>query len=227
VVLLPQLSAAQAKGEDERYSDMLDWGLRLVLMLSLPCAVALLVFPLPLVSVLYHYGHFTERDAQQTVMALMGYGVGLVGLVSIKVLAPGFYAKQDIATPVRIAVTVLGLTQLLNLVLVPRLGHAGLALSIGLAALVNAGWLLVGLRRRGSFKPAPGWGLFMLRVAMASALMGVWLAWMGQRVDWMALGQQPGWRVLMLALALSAAGLVYFAVLWVCGVRPRQFMRQG
>ena len=99
VVLLPQLSAAQASGDAQTYSNHLDWGLRLVLLLALPSAVALLVFPQALVSVLYHYGQFNAHDVQQTVWALRGYGVGLLGLIAVKVLAPGFYAKQDIRTP--------------------------------------------------------------------------------------------------------------------------------
>ncbi|PXW94175.1 putative peptidoglycan lipid II flippase [Sphaerotilus hippei] len=227
VVLLPQLSAAQARGEDDRYSAMLDWGLRLVTLLALPCAVALLVFALPLVSVLYHYGRFSPADAQQTVTALMGYGVGLMGLVGVKVLAPGFYARQDIATPVRIAITVLGLTQLMNLVFVPRLGHAGLALSIGVAALINATWLLIGLRRRGSYRPAPGWPRFLLQVALASAVMGAWLVWVARSVDWIALGAAPGQRVLWLAGALAAAAALYFGALLLVGLKWRQFARRG
>lgn len=225
VVLLPQLSAAQAKGEAERYSALLDWGLRLVLLLALPCAVALLVFPLPLVTVLYHYGQFTAADAQQTVIALMGYGAGLMGLVAIKVLAPGFYARQDIRTPVRIAITVLCLTQVFNLAFVPWLGHAGLALSIGLAALVNAGWLLRGLRQRGIYQPLPGWGAFALRVALAAAVMGAGLGWAAQALDWVGLRAQPGVRVLWLAGVLGAAALVYFGMLLATGLRWRALMR--
>ncbi|MEY3409183.1 MAG: putative peptidoglycan biosynthesis protein MurJ, partial [Pseudomonadota bacterium] len=135
-VLMPQLAAARANGQQAEYAAMLDWGLRLVLLLALPCAVALLSFSQPLVSVLYHYGAFTDQDVKQTTMALTGYGVGLIGLVAIKVLAPGYYASQDIKTPVKIAVVVLCFTQILNLVLVPYLAHAGLALSIGLGALL-------------------------------------------------------------------------------------------
>ena len=152
VVLMPQLAAARATGDDQRYADMLDWGLRLVLVLALPCAAALLLFAQPLVSVLYHYGAFTDHDVRQTTLSLAGYGVGLLGLVAIKVLAPGYYASQDIRTPVKIAVVVLVVTQLLNLWLVPRLAHAGLALSIGLGATLNALWLLLGLLRRGSYQ---------------------------------------------------------------------------
>ena len=226
VVLLPQLSAAQAKGDTEQYSALLDWGLRLVVLLALPCALALLVFPQPLVAVLYHYGAFTAEDVRQTVIALMGYGAGLMGLVAIKVLAPGFYAKQDIRTPVRIAITVLVLTQALNVVFVPLLGHAGLALSIGLAALVNATWLLTGLRRRGSYQPSPGWLGFGLRVVVGSAVMAGGLAWAAQAIDWIGLQSQAGLRVALLAGVLAAAAAVYFGVLLLLGVNLRQFARR-
>jgi putative peptidoglycan lipid II flippase len=226
VVLLPQLSAARASGDNERYSALLDWGLRLVLLLALPCAVALLLFAEPLVAVVFHYGKFNARDVHQTVLALTGYGAGLMGLVGVKVLAPGFYAQMDIRTPVRIAITVLGLTQLFNVILVPWLAHAGLALSIGLAALVNAGWLLRGLRKRGSYTPAPGWWGFGLRVALASAVMGVLLVAASLRVDWIGLQAQSGLRVALMALVLSAAALTYFGVLLLSGVSLRQFARR-
>jgi putative peptidoglycan lipid II flippase len=226
VVLLPQLSAAQAKGDMAGYSALLDWGLRLVVLLALPCAVALLVFPQPLVAVLYHYGRFTAADVQQTVLALMGYGAGLMGLVAIKVLAPGFYARQDIRTPVRIAITVLALTQVMNAVFVPLLGHAGLALSIGLAALVNATWLLIGLRKRGSYQPSPGWLAFGLRVGAGCAVMGAGLAWAAHAIDWIGLRSQSGLRVAVLAGVLALAGLVYFGVLLLAGVNLRQFARR-
>jgi putative peptidoglycan lipid II flippase len=184
VVLTPQLAAAKAANDSEKYSAMLDWGLRLVVLLAVPCAVALLTFSRPLVAVLYHYGAFTDHDLGQTTTALMGYGAGLVGLIAIKVLAPGFYASQDIRTPVKIAVVVLVITQLLNLALVPLLQHAGLALAIGIGALVNAVWLLIGLRRRGSYTPAPGWGQFAMQVLAASALLAVFLMWGSSAFHW-------------------------------------------
>jgi putative peptidoglycan lipid II flippase len=125
VVLMPQLAAARAANDSERYSAMLDWGLRLVLLLSVPAGVALLVFAQPLVATLFHYGAFQDNDVRQVSLALAGYGVGLLGLVAIKVLAPGFYASRDMRTPVRIAIVVLVLTQLMNIALVPWLQHAG------------------------------------------------------------------------------------------------------
>ncbi|MEO0002801.1 MAG: hypothetical protein RLZZ22_493, partial [Pseudomonadota bacterium] len=224
VVLLPQLSAARASGDEARYSGLLDWGLRWVVLLALPCTVALLCFGQPLVAALYHYGAFQAVDVQQTQFALTGYGVGLLGLIAIKVLAPGFYASQDIRTPVRIAVVVLVCTQLFNLLLVPFLAHAGLALSIGLGALLNAGWLLIGLRRRGVYQPLPGWRRFMLQVALASALLALYLVWAAGALDWLALGKAE--RVLWLALAVVGSALLYFGVLLAAGLKLRQFVRR-
>ena len=227
VVLMPQLSGAQASGDAARYSGLLDWGLRLTLLLALPCAVALLVFAEPMVAVLFHRGAFQASDVQHTVTALMGYGVGLMGLVGVKILAPGFYARQDTRTPVRIAIVVLVLTQLMNLVTVPFLGHAGLALSIGLAALVNAGWLLVGLRRSGSYRPEPGWWSFAWRVLLATALLGAVLAGAARAFDWIGLQAHPWQRTGWLALSLAVAAVLYFATLVACGLRLRQFAQRG
>lgn len=226
VVLTPQLAAAQAKGETQVYSALLDWGLRMVLLLALPCAVALLLFAKPMVAVLYHRGAFAAADVAQTSLAVMGYGVGLMGLVGIKVLAPGFFAKLDTRTPVRIALVVLMLTQLFNALLVPWLGVAGLALSIGLGALINALWLLHGLRRLGSYRPAPGWLAFALRVVLAAAAMGGLQYLLAQRIDWVELGQQEALRALAMAGSLLGSALVYFGVLWLLRVDLRQFARR-
>lgn len=226
VVLMPQLASALVRQEHERYSQLLDWGLRLVVLLGAPCAVALLLFAKPLVSVLYHYGAFSDNDAQKTAVALMGWGAGLLGILAVKVLAPGYYARQDVKTPVRIAIVVLFATQGLNLLLVPWLQHAGLSLSIGLGAVLNALWLLVGLRRRGSYRPEPGWGRFALQVLAASALLAVYLLWAGQAVDWLGLRQQPWLRIGAMAAAVLAAMLVYLGAIWASGLPLRQFLRR-
>lgn len=226
VVLLPQLSKAQASGDLAKFSDMLDWGLRLVLLLALPSAVALLVFAKPLVAVLYHYGHFSARDVEQTVRALACYGVGLMGLVGVKVLAPGFYASQDIRTPVRIAIVVLGITQVFNLMFVPLLGHAGLALSIGLGSMVNAGWLLLGLRRSGRYQPSAGWLRFTLQVGLATAVLGVGLWMAANQLDWVAMRAHAGLRVGTLFLCLVGAAVVYFGTLMLTGLNLRQAIKR-
>ena len=226
VVLTPQLAAAKGAGDAARYSAMLDWGLRIVVLLAVPCAVALLTFSQPLVATLYHYGAFTARDVQQTTTALMGDGAGLLGLVAIKVLAPGFYASQDIKTPVRIAVVVLVITQLLNVALVPYFQHAGLALAIGIGALINALCLLIGLIKRGSYTPAPGWVLFGLQVFAASALLAVFLLWAAEAVNWIGLKHLYFQRIGLLVLVLSASAAIYFVVLWISGLKLRQLLRR-
>ena len=226
VVLTPQLAAAKAAGDAARYSAMLDWGLRIVVLLAVPCAVGLLTLADPLVATLFHYGALRDADVGEIGRALAGYGVGLLGLVAIKVLAPGYYASQDIRTPVRIAMAVLVITQVLNLALVPWVQHAGLALSIGLAALVNAVWLLIGLLRRGSYRPQPGWGRYVLQVVAASTLMALLLVAASQSFDWIGLRAHAGQRVALLAAVLAAAVLLYFGALWAAGLKLRQLLRR-
>ena len=226
-VLLPQLSSAKGRNDSRGYSDLLDWGLRLVLLLALPCAVALLVFPAPLIAVLFHHGAFTAHDVAQTAQALRGYGCGLLGIVAVKVLAPGFYAQQNVRTPVRIAIGVLVATQLMNLAFVPWLGPAALALSIGLGALGNAAFLLRGLLRSGSYQPLPGWGGFAWRVGLASVALGSVLGVAQQRIDWLALGAHGWWRAGLMAAVLALAAGVYLGALRLGGLRLKQFVRRG
>lgn len=226
VVLMPQLAGARAAQDDARFSAMLDWGLRLIVLLALPCALALLVFAQPLVAVLFHNGAFSGLDVQRTSLALMGYGTGLLGIVAIKVLAAGFYARHDMRTPMRVSLATLALTQLLNILLVPQLQHAGLTLAIGLAQLVNALALLVLLRRGGSFQPAPGWGRFIVQVLAATLLLGALLVWANQHFDWVALREQRLLRIGLLAAVLAGAAVLYFGVLAIAGVKLRSFMRR-
>ena len=162
---------------------------------------------------------------------MMGWGAGLVGIVAIKVLAPGYYASQDIKTPVRIAVVVLVITQLLNMVFVPLFkgvgaGHAALSLSIGIGALINAVWLLVGLIRRKSYTPEPGWGLFALQVLAGSALLVIYLLWAANAFAWIELRSESFKRIGLLALLMVGAAVVYLGAVWAAGLNPRQFLRR-
>ncbi len=226
VVLMPQLAGAKASGDAAKYSALLDWGLRIVVLMSVPCAIGLLTFAKPLVAVLYHYGAFTEFDVQQTTTALMGWGAGLVGIVSIKVLAPGYYASQDIKTPVRIAIVVLVLTQLMNIAFVPLFQHAGLSLSIGLGALINATWLLAGLLLRKTYRPEPGWGVFVLQVLAGSALLVIYLLWAAQAFAWIDLRSESLKRIGLLAALMVGAAVVYLGAVWAAGLNLRQFLRR-
>lgn len=227
VVLVPQLSAAQARDDAAGYSGLLDWGLRLALLLALPCAVALLAVPEALIATLFQRGQFDARAVAMTALALRGYGVGLLGLVFVKILAPGFYARQDLRTPVRIALVVLVLTQCLNAVFVPWLGHAGLALSVGCGALVNAAWLFAGLKRGGWYRPEPGWGRFAIAVVTASLALAGLLVAAATAIDWTGLVGRDGLRIGLLAATIAASATLYFGVLSAFGLRPSQFVRRA
>ncbi len=225
-VLLPSLSAAHADNNQHAYNALLDWGLRLVLLLGLPAALGMALLSDGLVATLFNYGAFSATDVAQTRLAVTAYAAGLLGLLAIKILAPGFYAKQDIRTPVRIAIAVLVFTQLMNLILVPWLAHAGLALSIGLGASANALTLVVLLRRRGLYTPLPGWTPFTARILPALAVLAGVLVWANHQIDWIALGAHPASRVAWLGGVLALAIGTYFSTLFLFGFRPRDFTRR-
>ena len=226
-VLLPTLARARGRGDDRAYSELLDWGLRVCVLLALPCMVGLALMSEPLTALLFHYGRFDAHDVEMTRRAVSGYSIGLIGLIAIKVLAPGFYAQQDVRTPVKIAIAVLVVTQLLNLLTVPWFAHAGLAVSISVGALANAGLLLAGLRRRGVWRPPPGWPKFLGQTIASSALLAAALAATVPRFDWIAMHAAPFERI-GLTLGLVAGGaIVYLVALLVLGVRPMQFVKHG
>jgi putative peptidoglycan lipid II flippase len=225
-ILLPSLARTHSSGNSAEFSALLDWGLRLTLMLTLPAALALAMLGVPLLSTLFHYGAFTANDVLQTRQALVAYSIGLTGLILVKVLAPGFYARQDIRTPVKIAIFTLLLTQVMNLAFIGWLKHAGLALSIGLASCVNAFLLWRGLRRSETYVPQAGWSGFALRLLVALLVLGTVL-WFGAGTDaaWLAMGGAQ--RALQLSLVVTGGILAYFATLWVLGFRVRDFRRRS
>lgn len=222
-VLLPSLSTAFAQQRVEEYSHLLDWGLRLVFLLALPAAVGLGMTAEGIVAVLFQGREFTALDVQQTALAVVGYSVGLLGLIAVKILAPGFYAQKDIRTPVKIAIVVLIATQLANVVLVPVFAHAGLALSVGLGACANALALLVGLKRRKLYQPAPGWPSFIARLTIALMALGGVLWWAQRSLAWSAMQDLPWQRAGWLAVVIGAATLAYFVALFALGFRARDF----
>ncbi|HWU98626.1 MAG TPA: murein biosynthesis integral membrane protein MurJ [Oxalicibacterium sp.] len=224
-ILLPSLSKANFEGDKKEYSALLDWGLRLTFLLALPCAVALATISEPLTATLFHYGRFDALSVAMTSKALVAYGVGLIGLILVKILAPGFYAQQNIKTPVKIAIGVLIATQLMNLLFVPWFAHAGLALSIGLGACINAAFLYWGLKRRGIYSALPGWRTFLIRLAGALILMAGVALWVAAQFDWVGLRVVPLQRVGALLVVLAACGITYFGSLLAMGFRFRDFKR--
>ncbi|GIK24046.1 MAG: putative lipid II flippase MurJ [Betaproteobacteria bacterium] len=225
-ILLPSLAKCHADNNRDEFSALLDWGLRLTFLLTLPAALALALLAVPLLATLFNYGAFQADDVLKTRDALVAYSVGLTGLILVKVLAPGFYARQNIRTPVKIALVTLAATQVMNAAFVVPLQHAGLALSIGLAACLNAVLLWRGLRRRGDYLPQPGWKIFGLKLIVALAVMGtvLWLG-MGGEVNW--IGAPPLERVLRLAALVAGGGAAYFGTLWLLGFRLRDFTKKG
>ncbi|RQO33609.1 murein biosynthesis integral membrane protein MurJ [Herminiimonas sp. KBW02] len=224
-ILLPSLSKANFEGNTEEYSSLLDWGLRLTFLLALPCAVGLATISEPLTATLFHYGKFNELSVEMTSRALVAYGVGLIGLILVKILAPGFYAQQNIKTPVKIAIGVLIATQLMNMIFVPWIAHAGLALSIGLGACLNAGFLYWGLKRRGIYNALPGWRIFFIRLSGALFLMAGVALWTAGQFDWVALHATPFIRIGALLIVMAACGISYFGALLAMGFRFRDFKR--
>ena len=225
-ILLPSLSRYHARENPVEYSKLLDWGLRLTLLLAAPAALALAILAVPLIATLFFQGAFTVDDVFRTREALVAYAVGLTGLILVKVLAPGFYARQNVRTPVKIALISLLATQAMNLAFIGWLQHAGLALSIGLAACLNAALLYRGLRQQGIFMPQPGWPAFIVKLSLAMAVMGLalWFG-MGKESDWLQSGLLG--RTMHLSWLVPFGIAAYFATLGILGFRPRDFKRRS
>ncbi len=225
-ILLPSLTRSFADKTGDEYSKLLDWGLRLTFMLALPCALALALLAVPLIATLFHHGAFDAQDVMMTRNALTAYSVGLLGLILVKVLAPGFYARQNIRTPVKIALVTLVATQLMNVAFIPQLQHAGLALAISIGACLNAGLLYYKLRRHKIFRPQPGWMVFLVKLAAALLAMGAVLWWaMGEDTAWLT--ATVWWRIGRLSMLVAVGVATYFGSLWLLGFRLRDFSKRS
>ncbi len=226
-VILPSLSAHHAAAAPERLSATLEWALKLVLVMVLPAAVALFVLSGPLLATIFEHGRFHAHDVQMSSYALMAFSFGLLGFSFVKVLAPGYFARQDTRTPVRVSLISLGVNIGVNLLVVAPLAylrllpapHAFLAVSTSLTGTTNAWLLYRGLRRNGVLRPGPGWPRLIVRVVGAGAVMGGLLAWLaGDPARWVVM---PAWtRVGHLAVCVLAGATAYFAALLAFGLRP-------
>ena len=224
-VILPSLVRHHAADDTAAYSRLLDWGLRVTLLLAAPATVALALLAVPVISTLFWHGdQFTRHDVIMTRHALIAYAVGLVGIILVKILAPGFYARQNIGTPAKVAIVTLVVTQALNALFVPFLRHAGLALSISIGATFNALWLWILMRRSGHYRAEPGWPAFLLKLVVALYMMGgaLWYS-MGTESSWFEIAAAA--RVLKLTLVIAAGTAAYFGSLWVMGFRLADFSR--
>ncbi len=225
-ILLPSLSRYYTSNSIEKYSQLLDWGLRLTVMMTLPAALALALLATPLITTLFYHGEFSVNDVWMTRNALVAYSIGLLGLILIKVLAPGFYARQNIKTPVKIAVITLAVTQLMNLAFIIPLQHTGLALAISLGACFNAGLLYYKLRSHQIYQPQPGWLIFFIKVLTSLVVLAavLWVA-MGSTTSWLENSSME--RIIRLTWVVTLGATSYFTSLWLLGIRLKDFSRRG
>ncbi len=217
-VILPHLSRKFADQDSPAYSYALDWALQGILIIGVPSAVGLFILSGPLLATIFQHGHFNADDVMMTRQSLMAFAFGVPGFMLIKVLASGFYARQNIKTPVKVAAIAMVTNMCLNAALIVPLAHAGLALATTIAGVLNAGLLWWLLCRRGIYKPSPGWLKFLMRLVLANAVMAMLLVWFsGNLYQWLEWSwwQRAGHLALLVTMAVAA----YFASLWACGFK--------
>jgi putative peptidoglycan lipid II flippase len=218
-VILPQLAHTHVNATREDFSHLLDMGLRWALIISVPASVALMLLAGPASATLFHFGRFGDDDVRMTASALVVFSAGLIPFILIRILAPGFYARQDTKTPMRVGIYALVVNIIMCLLLIFPLKHVGLAAATSIAAFVNAGWLYRLLRQQGIYLPAPGWGTFFARIAFATTAMGALLYWGSGELEWW-LAADWWERILRLLVWCVVGAAVYGAALLATGMRP-------
>lgn len=227
-VILPNLSRHQASNSPEAFTQTMDWAIRCVLLIAIPAATALIILAEPILLTLFQYGEMTAHDIHMAAFSLRAYSMGLLAFMLIKVLAPGYYSRQDTKTPVRIGIKAMVANMLLNvLFVVPlhfyfSLGHVGLALATAVSAFLNAGLLYWGLYQTGVYRPQAGMYRVLVQVLAAALLMAITLLYLLPDIT---LWQQWGWvtRCWQVFWLCAAGVLAYLLALLLLGLRPRQF----
>lgn len=229
-VILPSLSSQHAADDRETFSNTLDWALRWMLLISLPATLGLILLAGPLLATLFQHGAFGAEDVAMARLSLMAYGLGLVGFSLVKVLAPGFYARQDTATPVKIGIIAMVTNMMLNLLFVVPMvyldvpgPHAGLALATAASAFINGGLLFRRLRRDGIYSPADGWGSFASKLLLANGMLVAMLLVFAGDLSWWTSAPLMEQVVRLSALVFGGV-LLYFAALFSVGIRPHHLL---
>lgn len=221
-VILPNLSRKYSENSSQEFSETLDWAMRVTLLLGIPCSIGLLLLAGPMLATLFYSEAFTARDVSMASLSLMAYAPGLLSIMLIKVLAPGFYARQDTRTPVKIGIMAMVSNMVLNIILVFPLAHAGLALATTLSSSLNAFLLYWNLRRDGVLRPSKGWTMLLVRSLVAGAVMGAFLIWGVGGLDyWLEIGLWS--RIVNLVLWIGGGACLYFIVIYAMGIRPSHF----
>lgn len=224
-VILPSLSRKHASASKDQFAATLDWAVRAVLIIGVPAALALALLAEPLIATLFHYGEVTDRDVIMSAQSLRAYSAGLLAFMVIKVLAPGFFARQDTRTPVKIGIIAMVANMVFNLALIVPLAHAGLALATSLSAWLNAVLLWRGLKRQGAWQSQPGWPKYLAQIGLANAAMVAVILWLNMpAMRWLSAGGIE--RSLYMGMLVAAAGGAYFIVLGLAGVRVRHFRQR-
>ncbi len=230
-VILPNLSQKHAENNSEAFSDTLDWALRLSMIITLPATVGLVVMAEPILITLFQYQAFQADDVAMSTLSLVGYAIGLPAFIAVKILAPGYFARQDPKTPVKISLLAMLANFVMNLIFVGTLiswgfagPHAGLALASSAAAFLNAGLLYRGLRKNGAYRPRKGWLRYSVIVFMACLLMAaILIVWTPDGEIWIALTAVN--RAMDLLIYIFFGASVYALSCWIAGIRPQQFSR--
>ena len=224
-VILPSLSRKHAAASADQFAATLDWAVRAVLLIGVPAALALALLAEPLIATLFYYGEVTDRDVAMSAQSLRAYSAGLLAFMLIKVLAPGFFAREDTKTPVKIGVIAMVANMVFNLALIVPLAHAGLALATSLSAWLNGYLLWRGLRKEGAWKSQSGWPKFLMQLAVANSALAAVILWLNVPVgQWLAFtGLQ---RASEMTILVVAGVLAYFVALALAGVRVRQFRQK-
>ncbi|MGB0204952.1 MAG: murein biosynthesis integral membrane protein MurJ [Neptuniibacter sp.] len=219
-VILPGLSRKHAEKSNEHFSSTLNWAMQMVLLIGIPAAVALFILAEPMLITLFHYGALTDRDVMMAAMSLRAYACGLLAFMLIKVLATGYFSRQDTKTPVKIGIQAAVANMVFNLILIGPLAHVGLAAATALSAFMNAGLLLYGLLKSGVLVWSPGWGMQVVRMLVANSVMVVVIyQLMASTEQWLQMGLWD--RVTEMAILVVAGVVTYSLVLILAGLRPK------
>ena len=229
-VILPNLSREYATDSTEGFAAMLDWALRLVVLIALPAAVGLFLLAGPALTTIFYGGRFDVGDVNMATLSLMAYSFGLLGFILVKVLVPGYFSRQDTKTPVKIGIIALLVNMVLNvLIVVPWLQsgaagpHAGLAVATSISSFLNAGLLYRGLLKEGVIRHGSGWGAFLLRVLLATAIMAMLISYfVPEQARWFEADFLQ--TLLWLTIAIIGGGLAYIVTLLATGMRPSQLV---
>ena len=222
-VILPHLSRHHATQSHESFSLTIDWAIRAVLLVGIPAAVVLAMLSGPMLSTLFQHGAFNGYSVMMASQSLTAFAIGIAPFMLVKILASGFYARQDMRTPVKIGVVAMVANIILNAALIFPLKHAGIALATSLAAIINMGCLYYFLRQHGYYSPREGWGLFAARLLFANVVLTLWL-WLGAGDIQTWIDASVMWRVTHLAFLLGMSVVLYLATLWVTGIRPHHLL---